>query len=468
MLRLARVENPEPRARRIVDLERKIARAHWTQVQTRDTTKTNNPWPRDAFARKAPGLDWTAYLEAAGLGQQRDFIVWQPSAIAGTAKLVGSQPLDAWKDYLAFHAISRAAPLLSRAFVDASFAFNGAELAGTQKLRERWKRAVELVNFAMGHAVGKRWVARYFPPEAKAKADEMVRNIVVAFGKRIEALAWMSPETKKRALEKLGTLQVAIGYPAKWRDYGALEVVPGDSYGNFMRASMFEYQRNLAKLGQPVDRQEWFLLPHVVNALNSPQQNSMIFPAAILQPPFFDPHADPAVNFGGIGTVIGHEIVHSFDDVGAQFDARGKLSNWWSKDDAAKFEDAGKRLAAQYGAYKPFPDLALNGRLTLGENIADLAGVATAHDGYRMSLGGHPAPVVDGFTGDQRFYLGFAQIWRSKYREPTLRAIVMTDGHSPSQYRAATVRNQDAWYEAFDVKPGQALYLPPDKRVRIW
>ena len=468
MLRLAGISDVEARARRVMELERKIARVHWTQVDTREVSKANNPWPREAFAKKARGLDWKAFLEAAGLSEQREIIVWQPSAIIGIAKLVGSQPLQSWKDYLAFHAVERGAPLLTRAFVDASFAFNGVELAGTQKLRDRWKRAVNLTNVAMGEAVGKLYVARYFPPEAKAKADEMVRNLIAAFGKRIEALSWMSPETKKRAVEKVGTLQVGIGHPPRWRDYSALEIARDDAYGNAERAELFEYKRNLAKLGQPVDRQEWFLLPHVVNALNSPQQNSIIFPAAILQPPFFDPHADPAINYGGIGTVIGHEIVHSFDDVGAQFDASGKVANWWTKEDMAAFKAASQVLVEQYNTYKPFPDLAVNGQLTLGENIADVAGVAVAHDGYLLSLGGKQAPVLDGFTGVQRFYLGFAQIWRRKYREPVLRAIVMTDGHSPSEYRAATVRNQDTWYEAFDVKPGQGLYLPPEQRVRIW
>jgi len=468
MLRLAQVSDPEARARRVLALETRIARAHWTATDSRDITRTNHPWPRSAFARKAPGLDWKAFLEAAGLGEQQQFMVWQPSSLAGVSRLVASQPLQAWKDYLAYHAIARAAPFLTRAFVDQSFAFNGVELAGTKVLRERWKRGVDFTNAAMGEAVGRVYVARYFPPEAKAKADEMVRNIVGAFGKRIDALAWMSPETKKRAQEKLATFQVGIGYPPKWRDYSGLEVARDDAYGNAERASRFEYQRNLSKLGGPVDRQEWFLLPHVINALNSPQQNSITFPAAILQPPFFDPNADLAINYGGIGSVIGHEVSHSFDDVGAQFDAQGKLSNWWTKEDAAKFKAATKTLVAQYGTYKPFPDLAVNGQLTLGENMADLAGVAAAHDAYRLALGGAEAPVIDGFTGDQRFYLGFAQVWRGKLREPIMRAILMTDGHSPPEYRSDTVRNQDPWYEAFAVEPGQKLYLAPEQRIRIW
>ncbi|OJT24377.1 peptidase M13 [Archangium sp. Cb G35] len=468
MLGLAGISDAEARAKRIFELEREIARVHWNQVDTQDVAKVNNPWPRGELATRAPGLDWDAYLEAAGLAQQKEFIIWQPSALTGISKLVGSEPVQTWKDYLTFHALERAAPFLPKAFVDESFAFTGRVLTGAQQLSERWKRGVGVTSYAMGEAIGKLYVEKYFPPEAKAEADKMVRNIVKAFGQRIDSLAWMSPETKARAKEKLGTLQVGIGHPAKWRDYSGLEIVRGEAYGNAERASRFEYRRNLAKLGKPVDRSEWFMPPQLVNALNSPQQNSIIFPAAILQPPFFDPNADPAVNYGGIGSVIGHEIVHSFDDVGAQFDARGKLANWWTKEDAEKFKAASQTLVAQYNAYRPLPDLAVNGELTLGENIADIAGVAIALDGYRLSLGDKPAPVLEGFSGEQRFFLGFGQIWRNKYREPYLRRILMTDGHSPGEYRASTVRNIDAWYQAFGATPGQTLYLTPEQRVRIW
>nr|WP_224243525.1 M13 family metallopeptidase [Hyalangium gracile] len=468
MLRLAGSSDAEGRARRILELEKKIAQVHWNQVDTQDTAKSNNPWPRDQFARRAPGLDWEAWFTAAGLGQQRELIVWQPSAITGIAKLVGSEPLETWKDYLTFHALERAAPYLSKAFVDESFAFQGRVLSGLQQQRERWKRAVDVTGEAMGEAIGKRYVEKYFPPVAKAEAEKMVRDIIAALGQHIDALEWMSPQTKARAKEKLGTLQVGIGHPERWRDYSGLEIIRGDAYGNSWRASRFEYQRNLDKLGKPVDRSEWFMVPQLVNALNSPQQNSIIFPAAILQPPFFDPNADPAVNYGGIGSVIGHEIVHSFDDMGAQFDARGKLANWWTKEDAERFKAAGRALVAQYNAYRPLPDLAVNGELTLGENIADTAGLSIAYDAYKNSLGGKPAPVIDGFTGDQRFFLGYGQVWRNKYREPALRRRLMTDGHAPSDARVSTVRNIDAWYQAFDVKPGQALYLAPEQRVRIW
>jgi putative endopeptidase len=468
MLRLAGLSDPDARARRVIALERRIAQVHWSRNDSQDIVKAHNRWTPDLLVRRAPGIDWKVYLVAAGLDRRTEIMVWQPSALIGISRLVKSQPLQTWKDYLAYHAIERGAPFLSRAFVDEAFAFGGAFLTGTAQQRDRWKRAVDFTGVALGDAIGRLYVAKYFPPEAKAAADDMVKNIVAALGQRIEALAWMKPETRARAREKLATLQVGIGHPASWQDYGGLEIRRDDAHGNAERASRFELARALAKLDRPYDRSEWFMVPQQVNALNSPQQNSIIFPAAILQPPFFDPHADPAVNYGGIGTVIGHEIVHSFDDVGAQFDARGKLANWWTAEDLTRFRAAGKALAAQYGAYRPFPDLALDGELTLGENIADVAGVTIAHGGYRLSLGGREAPVIDGFTGDQRFFLGFAQVWRRKYREPALRQLVLTDGHSPGQFRAAAARNVDAWYGAFDVKPGQKLYLAPDQRVQVW
>ena len=467
-LKNAGIPDPDAKAKAIYGLEKKIAQAHWAAQETQDVAKTNNPWKQADFAKKAPGLDWSAWFAGAGLAQQKDFIVWQPSALIGIAKLVGSEPLQTWKDYLAFHAIVHGTPVLPKAFVDEAFEFSGKTLSGTQQLRERWKRGVEHTNHALGEAVGKRYVAKHFPPQAKAEADVMVRNILAALGRHIDALEWMSPETKARAKEKLGTVQVGIGHPDSWRDYAGLEVVKGDAFGNAERANLFEYQRNVAKLGKPVDRKEWFMTPQEVNALNSPQQNSIIFPAAILQAPFFDPNADPAMNYGGIGSVIGHEIIHSFDDVGAQFDAQGKLANWWTPKDLEQFKAAGKALAAQFNTYRPLPDMTVNGELTLGENIADVGGISLAHDAYVMSLNGKPAPTLEGFTGDQRFYMGFAQVWRNKYRDALLRRLLVTDGHSPGPFRAATVRNADTWYKAFDVKPGEALYLPPEKRVKIW
>jgi len=468
LLRLAGFDDVDRRAAAIVDLETRIARVHWTPVETGDVQKANNTWTRHDFARAAPGLDWDAFLEAAGLAGEATIKVWQPQAIAGIAALTASEPLEAWKDYLAFHAIDRAAPYLSSAFADQSFAFHGAALSGTPQQAPRWRRAVASTNTALGDAVGQMYVERYFPAEAKAEVEEMVRNIIGAFGRRIDALEWMSPETKARARRKLATLRVGVGYPDAWRDYASLEIVRGDALGNAERAALFEYRRSLDKLGRPVDRSEWFMVPQEVNALFAPSQNSIIFPAAILEPPFFDPHADAAINYGAIGGVIGHEISHSFDNLGAQFDADGRLSNWWTASDLERFEAAGARLAAQYDAYQPLPDVHVNGRLTLGENIADVAGLAAAYDAYHLSLGGAEAPRIDGFTGDQRFFLGWAQNYRSRYRDAALRRQLLTDGHSPGPYRAATVRNLDAWYEAFGVRPGDGLYLSPDERIPVW
>jgi putative endopeptidase len=467
MLRLAGFDDVDTRATRVMQLETAIAKTHWNQVDTQDPSKTNNPWKRADFAAKAPGLDWDAYFAAAGLGGQADFIVAQPSALTGISALTASIPLDAWKDWLAFRAIARAAPYLPKAFVDEDFAFNGKALAGTPQLQERWKRGVNVVNTAMGEAVGHLYVDKYFTPQAKAEAQEIVKNLIAAFDRRIAGNSWMSPPTKEKARAKLHTLTVGIGYPDRWRDYSGLEVRVGDAYGNWARSDLFEYRHELAKLKGPVDRNEWHLLAHQVNALNAPLQNSIIFPAAILEPTFYDPDADPAVNYGAIGGVIGHEITHSFDDTGALFDPQGKLANWWTEADFAAFRARGKALAEQFSKYCPL-DICVNGELTLGENIADLGGLAAAYDAYHLSLGGRPAPVIDGFSTDQRIFLGWAQNYRSKFREPTLRRLLLTDPHSPGEYRADIVRNLDPWYPAFEVKPGQKLALPEDQRVRIW
>jgi putative endopeptidase len=388
--------------------------------------------------------------------------------VIGEAALVGSEPLADWQSWLAFHALDRRARLLPKAFVDEDFAFYEGALRGTPQMEERWKRALRSTNAALPDALGKLYVERHFAPEAKARLQEMVQTIVAAFRDRVEALDWMAPETKAKALAKLSTLYVGVGYPDRWIDYGGLEVVAGDPVGNVERAELAEYRRSLAKLGTAVDKSEWWMAAQVVNALNVPLQNALNFPAAILAPPFFDPNAPSAANYGAIGAVIGHEISHSFDDQGAQFDASGKLTDWWTKADREHFEASGQRLVEQYDAYQPLADLHVNGKLTLGENIADLAGVAASHEAWRASLGGEPAPVVKGFTGEQQFFLAWAQTWRGKQREPALRQQLITDGHAPGAYRASTVRNIDAWYEAFDVKPGQALYLEPSARVRVW
>ena len=468
VLELAGYADAEAQAGRILALETAIARVHASQEQTNDVKAGANAWKQADFAAKAPGMDWEAFLGAAGLQSQQDFIVWQPKAVAGISALVASQPLQTWKEYLAFHALDRASPYLPKAFADAYFDFHSHELNGTPQQRERWKRGIDATNEALGEAVGKRYVDKYVSADTKARAEEMVHNIVDAFGKRIDNLDWMSAQTKQHAKAKIAGLTVAVGYPDKWRDYGALEVRRDDALGNAERASIFEYQRNLSKLGKPVDHGEWYMLPQTVNALNVPLENRLIFPAAILQPPFFDPAADDAVNYGAIGAVIGHEISHSFDNTGALFDEHGALHDWWTAQDLKKFEAAGDALAAQFSGYKAFDDLAVNGRLTLGENIADVAGLATAHDAYVLSQQGKPAQALDGFTPDQRFFLGFAQAWRGKSRDAALRNAVLTDVHAPGRFRAQTVRNLDAWYPAFDVKEGQGLYLAPEQRVKVW
>jgi putative endopeptidase len=468
MLTLGGRADGEAKAARILALETAIARAHWTVDATSDVARANNVWTRADLSRKAPGMDWAAWLAGAGLSGQETFGAWQPSAIAGISKLVAGQPVAVWKDYLAFHAIERGAPYLSKAFVDEHFAFNGTVLAGTPQQRERWKRGVDNTSTALGEAVGKIYVERHFTPEAKAQVQEMVKNILAAFDKRIDRLDWMTPQTKAQAKAKLAVFRVGVGYPDKWRDYSGLTITAGDAYGNWDRSELFEYRRNIAKLKGPVDHDEWWMTPQTVNALNLPMQNMIVFPAAILEPTFFDPNADAAVNYGAIGGVIGHEVVHGFDDTGALFDVKGDLKNWWTDADMAQFKARGKALADQYSAYEPLPGLHLNGTQVLGENIADLAGLAVAYDAYRMSLKGQEPPVLDGFSADQRFYFGWAQNYRAKFREASLRRNVLSNVHSPGEYRALTVRNQDPWYPAFDVKPGQGLYLAPEKRVKIW
>ena len=468
VLKLANVANADVKAARIFDLEMKIAKIHWSREDSEEVHKANNPWTREEFRTKAPGLDWTAFFKAAGLDGMSMVIVWQPSAIAGEASLIGKEPLETWKDYLAYQLLDSWSSLLPKAFVEERFSFYGKVLSGTPQLRERWKRAVDSTNFAMGDAVGRLYVQHYFPPEAKAKAEAMVANLVQAFGRRIDRLTWMTPETRAKAREKLATLKVGVGYPDRWTDYSDLEIVRDGALRNAMAAGLFDYRSSLAKLGKPVDRSEWWMTPQTVNAVNLPIQNALNFPAAILQPPYFDPKADAANNFGAIGAVIGHEISHSFDDQGSQFDAAGRLANWWTSGDFAHFKEASNRLVAQYNAYRPFPDLAVNGRQTLSENIADVAGLSVAYDGYRLSLEGKPASERQGLTGDQQFFISFAQSWRDKMREPLLRQLIVTDGHAPAEYRADAVRNIDAWYEAFGVKSGQALFLAPADRVRLW
>jgi putative endopeptidase len=468
MLRLAGIADPAAKADAIVGLEHRIAAAHWSREQSGDVSKGNNHWPRGAFAAKAPGLDWDTFFRAAGLARPSQFVVWQPSAISGIAGLVGSEPLETWKDYLTFHAIQSRSAVLPAGLDRQTFAFFGPVLSGAKQQRERWKRAVNATNEALGFAVGKLYAERYFPAAEKARAQAMVGNIVVAFRDRIDRLAWMTPATKKEAKAKLAVLKVGVGYPDRWPTYDGLEIRPSDAFGNQERARLYGYRRSVARLDQPVDRGEWVMTPQTVNAVNLPAMNALNFPAAMLQPPYFDPRRPAAMDYGSMGAIIGHEVSHSFDNQGALFDARGRLHNWWTPADFKHFEASSAQLAAQYSAYRPFSDLAVNGRQTLGENIADLAGLAATYDAYHRSLGNRAAPEEAGLSGDQQFFISYAQSWRSKLREQTLRNRILTDGHAPAQYRALTVRNLDPWYAAFRVTPGVSLYLAPADRVRIW
>ncbi|HEY6050305.1 MAG TPA: M13 family metallopeptidase, partial [Thermoanaerobaculia bacterium] len=433
LFQLAGIPDAETRGARVYDFERKIAGKHGSRTESVDVLKANNPWKLSEFPVKAPGLDWATYFQAAGLADQPMIMVWQPSGIVGEAALAGSEPLELWKDYLAVRALDRAAPLLPKAFADERFRFYETALRGATEQRPRWKRAVDATGAALGESVGKLYVSRWFPASAKKQAQKMVRNIVEAFRKRIDDLSWMAPATRAKAKAKLDTLYVGIGYPERWRDYSGLKIERGDAFGNSERAELFQYRGSVAKLGKPVDKGEWAMTPQTVNAVNLPLQNALNFPAAILNPPFFDAAAPASDNYGAIGTVIGHEISHSFDDQGSQFDERGRLFNWWTKEDFAHFNAAAEKLAKQYDAYEPLPGLHVNGKLTLSENIADVAGVSAAFDGYRAANGGKAGPASGGFTGDQRFFVAFGQDWRGKQRPEALRNAIMTDGHAPGQ-----------------------------------
>ncbi|MEQ1783344.1 MAG: M13 family metallopeptidase [Hyphomonadaceae bacterium] len=468
VLTLAGVADAKAKAQRIFDLEAKIAGAHVSVDDTSDPAKGNNHWTRAELDAKAPGMDWAAFLDTAKLAGQQGFVIWQPAAFTGESALVKATPVATWKEYLAFHYIDRNSSQLSKAFVDERFDFYGKTLSGTPQLQERWKRGVAATNAALGEAVGHLYVDKYFPPASKAAVQEMVANITASFEKRIDALDWMDPATKKEAKAKLAVLKVGIGYPDKWRSYEGLDVATDDAFGNVQNAAQSDSDQKIARLGMAVDRGEWVMNPQLVNAVNLPILNALNFPAAELQPPHFDPKAPAAVNYAAVGAIIGHEISHSFDNNGALFDSTGRMRNWWTAEDFAHFTASGEALAKQYDAYKPFPDLNLNGKLTLSENIADVAGLAAAYDAYRTSEGGKEGPTVGGFTGDQQFFISFAQTWRYKAREAAMRRQVLTNGHAPAPYRALTVRNLDAWYTAFGVKEGDKLYLPPAERVKVW
>jgi len=467
ILQLANYPDPQGSAQRIMDLETKIARAHATREESEDFAKGAKVWTRAELEKNAPGIDWAALLDAAQLGSAQKFQAYHSTAIPKLSALVGSEPIQAWKDWLAFHTLNQQAAVLPKAFRDASFAFNSSALLGIPKERARDELAMNAVSKALPDAVGKVYVDRNFPASSKAAIQKMVEEIKAAFARRVEALDWMAPSTKAEALKKVKTIVVGVGYPDTWRDYSSL-TIGSDAYANQKNARLAEYRHQIAKIGKPMDRAEWWMPPQLVNAVNLPVQNALNFPAAILQRPFFDPKADPAFNYGAIGSVIGHEISHSFDNNGALFDSTGALRNWWTPTDFKRFQQAGDALSAQYDAYEALPGLHVNGKLTLGENIADVAGLSAAYDAYKHSLNGKEAPVIQGYSGDQRFFIAYGQAWATKMRDQQLRQRIATDGHAPGNFRAQTVRNLDPWYAAFKVEPGQKLYLAPEKRVKVW
>ena len=468
MLKLAGFSDTDARAAKILALEHDIAEKQTSLAENEDIHKANNTWKQADFTAKAPGLDWEQYFAGAGLSHQAEFTVWQPSAFTGEAALVASTPLDTWKDWLAFHALEDGGSFLPKALADEDFDFYGKMLYGVPQQRPRWRRAVSVVNGELGDAVGQIYAQRYFSPQAKAEAQAMVANIIAAFRKRIDSLDWMAPATKAEAQAKLTTLYVGVGYPETWQDYSAYEVKADDLYGNIERAEMFRLHYGINRIGKAVDKHQWSMTPQTVNAVNLPLQNALNFPAAILQPPFFDAKAPAPSNYGAIGTVIGHEISHTFDTEGSAFDSKGRVRNWWTEADLKHFNAATAKLAAQFDAYQPFPDIHVNGKQTIAENIADNGGLTAAFDAYHVALNGQPAPEQYGFTGDQQFFIAFGQNWGTKDREAGLRQQVLTDPHAPDEYRADEVRNVDAWYKAFNVQPGEKLYLAPAERVRIW
>jgi predicted metalloendopeptidase len=468
-LTLCGVADARRAAADIVAFETRLAKAQWPKEDNRDDVKTYNKRTREELVRLAPGFDWKSYLDAVGAGAAKELIVSQPSYFTAVAGMADSAPLGTWKAWLKWKVIHQQASLLNRELAEANFAFYGRTLRGIPANRPRWKRAVGAVEGCLGEAVGKMYVARHFPPDAKLRMDAMVKNILAAYGQAFRDLRWMSPATKQKALAKLAAFNPKIGYPKKWRDYSALVIRRDDLVGNMRRAAAFEWNRRLARLDKPVDRDEWFMTPQTVNAYYNPNMNEIVFPAAILQPPFFNRAADDAVNYGAIGAVIGHETGHGFDDQGSKWDGAGNLVDWWTAADRAEFDRRGAALAAQFDRYEPLPGYHVNGRFTLGENSADLAGLTISYAAYRRSLGGHEAPVLDGLSGDQRFFIGWAQAWRRKHRVDDLKNRLLVDPHSPAEYRAnGAVRNVPAFYSAFQVKPGDKMYLPPERRVKIW
>ncbi|NYE62925.1 putative metalloendopeptidase [Duganella sp. 1224] len=470
MLTLAGNANGAADAKAIVALETEIAKLQWTKVALRDPVKAYNKVPLDKLSRLAPGYDWTTWLNDTGIGGKVDYvIVSQPSFISGFNKLLNKTPLSTWKVYFQWQVLHANAPYLAKDFAQENFAFYGKVLSGIDEQQPRWKRGVNATDGALGEALGKLYVEQHFPAERKARMEQLVKNLLEAFKESINTLDWMGPETKLQAQAKLAKFTTKIGYPNKWRDYSKLTVSRDDLVGNVLRSHAFDYQKEVDKLGKPIDRDEWGMTPQTVNAYYNPELNEIVFPAVILQPPFFDADADDAVNYGAIGAVIGHEISHGFDDQGAQYDGDGNLRDWWTKADHKAFAAKTKMLVKQYNSYSPVKGYYVNGELTLGENIADNSGAAIAYKAYLISLGGKPAPVIDGLSGEQRFYMGFGQVWRSKIRDAQQIVYLKTDPHSPDQFRAnGTVRNQPGFYQAFGVKPGDKMYLPPKDRVIMW
>jgi putative endopeptidase len=467
VLTLAGEVDAGTRAKAIYDFEKQIATVHWDKNDSSDATKVYNKMTVGELAKIAPGFDWTTFVRGVGVKEDA-LLVSQPSAFTGEAKLIADAPIGVIRDILTVRSLDSFSGVLPDAVAKEAFSFYGTALSGTPQMQERWKRAVDFTTNNMGEAVGQDYVAKYFPPETKAAMNVLVKNVLAALDTRIGNLTWMQPATKVRAKKKLANFTTKIGYPDRWKDYSKLEIKGDDLFGNALRANQFAHDDNISRLGGPIRRWEWGMTPMEVNAYANFGMNEIVFPAAILQPPFFDPKADAAINYGGIGAVIGHEISHHFDDQGAKYDETGKLADWWTPEDVKAFEAAGKALVAQYDAYEVLPGEHLDGTFTLGENIGDLAGLTIAYDAYKKSLGGKPAPVIDGLTGDQRFFLGWAQVWRRNYREQNLAQRITTDPHSPSIQRTWVSRNLDPWYKAYNVKEGQKLYLAPKDRVRIW
>jgi putative endopeptidase len=469
MLSLAGYQAPEATAERIVRLETEIAKLHWARADRRDRDRTYNPMTVAELKTLAPEYPWDDLFAGAELANPGTLIVGEKSAIAPLGHLFKSTSIEDWRGYLTYHFLAHHAAVLPSAFDKEAFDFYDHTLSGQPEQRARWKRAVGATNGALGEAIGRLYVERYFPPESKSAAVSLVENLRAAYAERIRAAQWMSADTREAALRKLATFRPKIGYPDHWRDYSGLEIVRGDAFGNMERAARFSWQRDAERLGKPADRDEWFMSPQTINAYYNPIFNEIVFPAAILQPPFFDPKADPAVNYGGIGGVIGHEMSHGFDDQGAKSDENGVLRDWWKPADVSAFKVFGDHLADQYSAFEPLPGIKVNGRLTLGENLGDVGGISVSYAAYHRALGDKAAPLLEGLSGDQRFFLGWAQVWRTLIRDEALRNRLLTDPHSPGMYRVnGVVRNVDAWYAAFDVHPGDALYLKPEDRVHVW